>query len=260
MIQHFRLLFRHRELLLMWALREIKVRYKQSLLGGTWAVLQPLSLMIVFSVIFTNFVKIPTDGVPYPVFSYSALLPWTFFATSISFAVPALTQNMNLVTKIYFPREILPAAAVAGAFVDFLVASVVFAAILILYRVPLGAPLLLMPLLLAIQILLTLGIVMFASALNVFFRDVRFVIPLALQLWMYATPIIYPVSLVPERFRPLYMLNPMAGLVEAYRATALQGALPNWDYVGTAAAVSAMTFLLGYLFFKRVEGQFADII
>ena len=260
MLDHIRVLYRHRELLLVWTAREIRVRYKQSLFGGAWAVLQPLSLMLVFSVIFTNFVKIPTDGVPYPIFSYSALLPWTFFATSISFAVPALTQNMNLVTKIYFPKEILPVAAVAAAFVDFLVASLVFVAMLLFYRIPFGGPLLLVPLLVAIQVVLTLGIVLFASAVNVFYRDVRFVVPLGLQLWMYATPIIYPASLVPERFRGLYMLNPMADLMEAYRATTLQGALPNWGYVGMATILSIAVFVLGYVYFKRVEGRFADII
>ncbi len=260
MVNHIRVLFRYRELLLIWIVREIKVRYKQSLLGGAWAMLQPLSLMVVFSVIFTNFVKMPTDGMPYPVFSYSALLPWTFFATAVSFGVPALTQNMNLVTKIYFPREILPAAAVAAAFVDFLVASVVFVAMLLFYRMPLGAPLLLLPLLVAIQVLLTLGIVLFASAVNVFYRDVRFIVPLGLQLWMYATPIIYPVSVVPERLRGIYMLNPMAVLMEAYRATTLRAALPDLGYVGSACITSILVFALGYLYFKRVEGRFADII
>ena len=260
MLQHIRRLYQYRELLLIWIAREVKVRYKQSLLGGAWAMLQPLSLMVVFSVIFTNFVKIPSDGVPYPVFSYSALLPWTFFATSVSFAVTALTQNMNLVTKIYFPREILPAAAVAAAFVDFLVASIVFVAMLLFYRMPLGAPLLLVPLLVAIQVLLTLGIVLFASAVNVFYRDVRFVVPLGLQIWMYATPIIYPVSVIPERLRGLYMLNPMADLMEAYRATTLRGALPDLGYLGNAAILSILVFVLGYLYFKRVEGRFADII
>ena len=253
-------LYWHRELLLAWSQREIKVRYKQSLLGGAWAILQPLSLMIVFSVIFTHFVKMPSDGIPYPVFSYSALLPWTFFATAISFAVPSLTQNMNLVAKTYFPREILPTAAVLAAFVDFAVASVVFVGLFLFYHMPLTAALLLLPLLLAIQLMLTLGVVLFASAINVFYRDVRFVVPLALQLWMYATPVIYPASLVPERFRAVYMLNPMAGLVEAYRAVALRAEPPDWSSVATAAAISTLSLLAGYLYFKRAEPRFADVI
>ncbi len=260
MIDHFRELCRHHDLLQVWTLREIKVRYKQSLLGGAWAILQPLALMVVFSVIFTMFIQIPTDGVPYPVFSYAALLPWTFFATSITFAVGTLTQNMNLVSKIYFPREILPVASVGAAFVDFLVASVVFVVMLLYYRIPLGVPMMLVPVLLSIQILLILGIVLFTSAVNVFYRDVRFVVPLGLQLWMYASPIIYPASLVPVQFRGFYMLNPMAALLDAYRATVLFGRYPDWSSVLAAAVVSAAVFVLGYLYFKRVERRFADII
>ncbi len=260
MIEHLKTLYAYRELLWVWTFRDIKVRYKQSVLGGAWAILQPLSLMLIFSVIFTYFVKVPTEGIPYPIFSYSALLPWTFLATSISLAVPSLVQNMNLVTKIYFPREILPISVVAASFVDFLVASVVFVCMMLFYRVPFSITLLLMPVLVVMQTLLTVGVVLFASAVNVFYRDVRFVVPLAIQLWMYATPIIYPVTLIPERFRGLYMLNPMAGLIECYRAVALRATWPNWTYLGIVAGVSVGVFMLGYLYFKHVEWQFADLI
>jgi lipopolysaccharide transport system permease protein len=260
MLLHLKTLYAYRELLWTWTRRDILVRYKQSLLGAAWAILQPLSIMAVFSLIFTYIVKIPTDGAPYPVFSYTALLPWTFFATAISFAVPSLVNNMTLVTKVYLPREIFPLAAVSASFVDFLVASVVFVGMMLVYRLPLRITFLALPLLLAIQILLTLGVVLFAAAVNVYYRDVRFIVPLGLQLWMYATPIIYPVSLVPERFRPFYMLNPMAGLIEAYRAVTLRSAWPDWSSLGLAAAVSALAFVLGYVYFKRVEWQFADII
>lgn len=260
MIGDLKTLHEYRELLWMWTIRDIKVRYKQSLLGAAWAILQPLSLMLIFSVIFTYFVKIPTEGIPYPIFSYSALLPWTFFANSIIFAVPSLVNNMNLLTKIYFPREIFPISAVAASFVDLLVASVVFVGMMLFYRVPVNITLLLVPVLLAIQILLTLGVVLLASAVNVFYRDIRFVVPVGVQLLMYATPIIYPVTLVPERFRAFYMLNPMAGLIESYRAVALQGTWPNWGYLGIAAGVSGTVFVLGYLYFKQVEWQFADVI
>lgn len=253
-------LYRHRELLFVWTLREIRVRYKQSLFGAAWAVLQPLSLMVVFSVIFTYFVKIPTSNVPYPVFSYSALLPWTFFVASIGLAASSLTQNMNLVTKIYFPREILPVGVVAAAFTDFLVGAAVFVGMLCVYRVPVGLTILLVPVLLIIQVMLTLGLALFTSAINVFYRDIRFIVPLGLQLWMYATPIIYPASVVPERFRTIYMLNPMAGLVESYRAVALRGELPQPSVLGPAAIISASVLVLGYLYFKRVEWQFADVI
>ena len=214
-MQALRTLYQYRGLLWMWTFREVKVRYKQSLLGGAWAVLQPLSLMLIFTAIFGYFVKVPTDGVPYPIFSYSALLPWTFLATSISFAVPSMLNNMNLVTKIYFPREILPMASIGAAFLDYAIAFVLFVILMLAYQIPLRATLLLLPLLLVIQIILTLGISLIASAVIVFYRDVRFVVPLALQLWMYLSPVIYPVSSVPENWQALYMLNPMATLIDS---------------------------------------------
>jgi lipopolysaccharide transport system permease protein len=258
--QWFVELYRYRDLLWMWTLRDIKVRYKQSLLGAAWAVLQPLSLMLIFSIIFSYFVRVPTEGVPYPVFSYSALLPWTFFAASVSFAVPSLVLNMNLVTKIYFPREILPMSAVGASLVDFLVAWLVFIAMMLFYRIPLSVTLVLVPLLVVIQIVFTLGLVLLSSALNVFYRDIRFVVPVLVQLWMYLTPIIYPVSLVPENLRGLYMLNPMAGLIEAFRAVTLRGVWPQWEYLGLSTVVALVVFLAGYSYFKHVEWQFADLI
>ncbi len=260
MIANLRVLYQYRTLLWMWMKRDIKVRYKQTILGGAWAILQPLSLMVIFSVVFSYFVKIPTEGIPYPIFSYSALLPWTFFANSIAFAVPSLINNMNLVTKIYFPREIFPIAAIGASFVDFLVASIVFVGMLVFYGVPLHWTLFWVPLLLMVQIMLTLGVTLLASAVNVFYRDIRFVVPLAIQLWMYATPIIYPVTLVPERLRPFYMLNPMASIVDSYRRVILQGQAPAWGYLGIGTLVALITLITGYLYFKRSEGVFADII
>lgn len=260
MVNYLKALYHCRELLWVWTWRDIKVRYKQSLLGVAWAILQPLSLMVIFSVIFTRFISLPTDGIPYPIFSYSALLPWTFFASSISFAVPSLIKNMNLITKTYFPREIFPISAVAASFVDFLVASVVFIGMMIFYRVPLSPHILLIVIILPIQILLTLGIVLFASAVSVFYRDVRFVVPLGIQLWMYATPIVYPVSSVPEQLRPYYMLNPMAVVIHSYRQVILASEWPAWSYLGIAAAVALTVFVAGYLYFKRAESTFADLI
>lgn len=250
----------YRDLLVEWTMRDIRVRYKQSLLGVAWAVLQPLSLMLIYTVVFSLFVRIPSDGIPYPVFSYAALLPWTFFASAITFGIPSLTNNMNLVTKIYFPREIFPLASIGASFADFLVASILFVFMLIFYQAPVNLTLLWLPVLLFIQILLTIGVVLFASAVNVFYRDVRFVIPLATQLWLYATPVIYPVSLVPEQWRTLYMLNPMAGIIDGYRAVLLQGQSPNLFYLAIAFVISLVLFLFGYLYFKRVEMTFADVI
>lgn len=253
-------LVRYRELLFSWVLRDIKVRYKQSVLGIAWAILQPLSATILFAVIFSRFVKVPTEGIPYPIFYYSALLPWTFLSASVSFGVPSLVNNMNLVTKIYFPREILPIASVVACFVDFLIASVVFIGMMIFYRVPVALSIVLVPLIVAIQIVLTLGIVLLSSALMVFYRDIRFVVPLGLQLWLYATPIIYPVSLVPERFHMLYMLNPMAGIIDSYRTVILSAKSPQVEYLLLAFAVSVVLFLGAYRYFKNAEMEFADII
>jgi len=260
MVSHWKELIRYRELLLVWVWRNIKVRYKQSLLGVAWAIIQPLSATILFAIVFSRFVRVPTQGIPYPIFYYSALLPWTFFASSITTGVPSLVVNMHLVTKIYFPREILPIAYVLASFVDFLVASVIFVGMMLFYRVPLAASMVLVPVLLLVQIILTLGVVLLASALNVFYRDINFIVPLGMQIWMYLTPIIYPLELVPERFQGLYMLNPMAGLIESYRRIVLTGQWPEPAHVASAVMVSLVIFLLAYWYFKRAEVVFADII
>ena len=260
MIAYLKELFLYRELLWRWVVRNVKVRYKQSLLGIAWAILQPLSATIIFAVVFSRFVRVPTDGIPYPIFYYSALLPWTFSSSSITFGVSCLVNNMGLVTKIYFPREILPIAAVIASFVDFLIAAVIYVGMMIFYQVPVGPSWVWVPVLILIQIALTLGVVLFASALNVFYRDIRFVVPLGMQLWMYLTPIIYPLSMVPERFRALYMLNPMAGLIDSYRRIILQAQWPDSTNLLVAAVISVGIFFLAYLYFKRAEAAFADII
>jgi len=260
MISHLKLLYAYRELLWTWTLREIKVRYKQSALGAAWAILQPLSLTLIFTIVFSLFAQVPTDGIPYPIFAYTALLPWTLFTTSISFAVPSLVNNMHLVTKIYFPKEILPMATIGAALFDFLVATVLFVGMMMFYKVPLNSALLWGPLLLAIQIALIVGVSLLGAAVNVFYRDIRFVVPLALQLWMYASPVIYPVSLVPERFRFFYMLNPMAGLINSYRRIVLEGEPPVGIELILAGGLSLLLCILGYLYFKRTEPEFADIM
>lgn len=249
-----------RELLYTWTLRDFKVRYSQSVLGAAWAILQPLSLMLIFSVVFSLFLKVPTDGIPYPVFAYTALLPWTFFANSLSLAIPSLVTNMNLVGKIYFPREILPLSAILVSFIDFLIASSIFVLMLIYYRIPVGPTILFVPLVLLIQIILTFGISLLASATMVFYRDVRFVIPLAIQIWMYLSPIIYPVAVVPERFRALYFLNPMAVLIDTYRRVILFNQMPDWPYLGLTTILSSLLIIITYQYFKRAEREFADLI
>lgn len=257
--QNFQELYRFRGLLWVWSLREIRVRYKQSVLGGMWAILQPFSTMIIFTLVFGIIIKVPTNGIPYPVFFYSALLPWTFFSASIASAIPSLTANLNLVTKIYFPREILPISSIVAAFIDFLIAALLYVILLIVYQVPVRATILWIPILLLMQTLLTLGVSFLGSALIVAYRDIRFVVPLALQLWMYLSPVAYPLSSVPEQYQFLYMLNPMAGIIESYR-TILIGETPQWYYLALEAAIIIPIFVFGYFYFKRKEAFFADII
>jgi lipopolysaccharide transport system permease protein len=253
-------LYRYRELLWRWTLRGISVRYKQSFLGAAWAILQPLAMMVLFTLVFSFLARVPTDEVPYPLFSYVALLPWTFLQSSVSFGVPVLVSNLNLVTKIYFPREILPIGAVGASFFDFLVASTIFLPMLLFYRIQLSWTIVWVPVLVTLQIILTLGVTLLGSAINVLYRDVRFIVPLTLQLWLFATPVIYPVSLVPERLRPYYMLNPMAGIIDSYRRVVLHGQPPVWGYLAVSGATALALFVIGYVTFRRLEASFADII
>lgn len=258
---HARELWRHRELLWLLTQREIKVRYKQSALGVAWAVLQPFSLMVVFTVFFSWFARMQSDGIPYPLFSYAALLPWTFFSTSLSFAIPSLIANSHIITKIYFPREVIPLASVLAAFLDFLIASAVFVALLAFYRVPPSWNLLYVAPIVAIQILFTVGVSLLLSAFTVLYRDVRHTLPLVIQIWMFVTPILYPASVVPERWRGWYFsLNPMAAIIDGYRRAVIQGGTPQLNYLLLAAAVSCMLVLAGYKYFKHLEREFADIV
>jgi lipopolysaccharide transport system permease protein len=253
-------LLKYRDLLWLWTLREVQVRYKQSLLGVGWAVLQPLALTVVFTIVFSQLVRVDTGDVPYPIFSYAALVPWTFFATSLSFGTASLVNNMNLVTKIYFPREILPLASVGAAFVDFVISAVILGGMMMVYRVIPGWTSLWVVPLLILQIALTAAVVLLGSAFLVFFRDVRFVVPLLTQIWMYATPIIYPVSLVPEQYRTLYFLNPMASVIDGYRSVLLRNEPPRVEALALGAVVTVVLLIGGYLFFKRAEPVFADLI
>jgi lipopolysaccharide transport system permease protein len=259
-VSHLGALKRHRDLLWLWTAREVRVRYKQSLLGVAWAVLQPLALTTVFTFVFSRLVRVDTGGVPYPIFAYAALVPWNFFTTSLSFGIPSLVNNMNLVTKIYFPREVLPLASIGAAFVDFLAASVVFVGMLVIYRAWPGVHALWVIPLLGIQVVFTIGVTLLGSAVIVFFRDMRFVVPLITQVWMYATPIIYPAELVPEHLQPLYFLNPMAGIIDGYRRALIMGEAPQMSSLLVGTVVSFVLLVLSYASFKRVEPVFADLI
>ncbi len=259
-MSRFAILLQYRDLLWLWTLRELQVRYKQSLLGAVWAIAQPLSLTLVFTLVFSRLVRVDTGGIPYPIFAYAALVPWTFLSTSLSFGIPSLVNNMNLVTKIYFPREILPLASVGAALIDFFISAVILFGMMVVYGIwPGWLSLWVLPLL-AVQIALMVAVVMSGSAVLVFFRDVRFVVPLFTQIWMYATPVIYPAALVPERYRSLYYLNPMASIVDGFRRVLLTGEAPQLDALAISAVVSVVLLVIGYMFFKWVEPLFADLI
>jgi lipopolysaccharide transport system permease protein len=260
MSNYIKVLYNYRDLLVMWTVREVKIRYKQSLLGAGWAIVQPLALTLIFTLVFSYFVRVPTDGAPYPIFAYSALVPWTLLATAIAFAAPSLVNNIQLLSKIYFPREVLPLASIGAALFDFLIAIAVFVVMMLLYGISMTTAWYWLPVLVLVQLALITGVALLLAGVNVFYRDVRFVVPLALQLWMYASPIIYPLSSVPEWLRPAYMLNPMAGIINSYRRVMLQGEPPVPEELLTASLLSALMLVIGYVYFKRVEPEFADVM
>jgi lipopolysaccharide transport system permease protein len=248
------------DLLFAWTGRTIRGRYQQSALGWLWAIVQPAATVTIFTVIFTRIVRVDTGEIPYVIFSYVAVVPWTLLATSLADMTSSLVGNMSLVTKIYFPREALPLAAMLARLMDFGVAASLVIVLMLVFRVSIFPPgWLFLPLILIIQLALIAGIGLAAAAANVFYRDVQSLLVLVVQLWFYASPIIYPVSMVPERFQRLYFLNPMAGILESYRAVLLYGELPGM-YLIQAALVSMLLLLGGYLFFKKVEFLFADIV
>lgn len=253
-------LWNYRELLWVLTLRGLQIRYKQSILGMIWAVLQPLAMMLTFTLVFSALLKVPSEGVPYPIFSYSALLFWTFFSNSLNNAIPSLEANAALIKKIYFPREFFPISSILAAVFDLLIAAVIFLGMMFYYHVSFTLNILYVIPLLIIQTFFTMGVAFIFSALNAYYRDVKFALPLIIQLWLYATPIIYPLSLVPERFRLYYMLNPMTGIIESYRNVLVKGIAPDGLYVGVAAAGAVLLFVLGYLYFKRIEMTFADVL
>lgn len=260
MVANLSELISFRELLVKWVVRDIKIRYKQSLLGIAWAILQPLALTLIFSMIFSRIVRVPTDGVPYPLFYFSAILPWVMFSSSLGFAAPSLVNNLSLVTKVYFPREIIPLSSIIASFVDFCFAGLVFAGMMLYYQAPVNSTILFLPILIILQIMLALGMGLVLSALNVSYRDIRFIVPVALQLWLYLTPVIYPVSMVPEGYLSLYMLNPMAGIIDGYRQILLFNTLPDMTTLLPAVVISLIMLVTAYAYFKWAEAEFADVI
>jgi lipopolysaccharide transport system permease protein len=259
-------LWRYRELLFFLTWRDVKVRYKQTLLGAAWAILQPVMMMIVFTVFFGRMAKVPTGNLPYPLFVFAGLLPWTFFATAIANAGNSVVGSERLITKIYFPRLAIPFAAIGAAVVDFCMAVIVLVIIMVYYAmkgtpIHIGPGLLLVPVIFALIILAATGVGTLLAALNVAYRDFRYVLPFLVQLWLFATPTVYmqPTAESSARMQIALAINPLAGLIASFRAAAFGGAIA-WNHLALSAASVAVLFLIGCLYFRKVEDNFADII
>jgi lipopolysaccharide transport system permease protein len=259
LVRHLRALPRYADLLYVLTAHRIRVRYKQSALGLAWAVVQPLLLMLIFTMVYALIAsRVSSGGLPYPVFVYAAILPWTFFATSVGNATGSLVGHANLVTKVWFPRELLPVSYVTAAVFDLAVASLLLFGLMAWHGVEAAAVAwLAVPIVLLIA-LLALAVGLLAAAVQVRFRDIGLAVPLLLQVWMFLSPVIYPVEQVPARFRGLYSLNPMAGLIDAFRRVTVQGLPPDWGLLATSAGLVAIALPSAYLFFKWVEATLAD--
>lgn len=252
-------IWQYRDLLYILTMRDIKVRYKQTVLGALWAIIQPLFAMLIFTLFFGRLAGMPSDGIPYPLFAYAALLPWTFFANAVTGSGNSLVGNANLITKIYFPRMIIPIASVASGLLDFFIAFGLLVFLMFYYAVGLSINILMLPVLVVLTSFLAIGIGMWVSALTVKFRDIRYALPFLIQLGMFATPIIYPSSLVPEKWRWLLSLNPLTGQIEAYRS-AFFGRPFDWVSLGISAVLTTAILFYAAYTFRRMEKSFADLI
>jgi lipopolysaccharide transport system permease protein len=248
------------ELLMNLTRREVRGRYSQSLFGIGWAIAQPLATMAVFTIVFSRVARMPSDGVPYPIFAYAALVPWFFFSNSVASGTLSLITYRNIVTKTYFPREIVPLAQICSRFIDFFAAASLYAVLMAYYRVTLGPWALLAPAFFLLLIVFTVGFTMLTSALNVFYRDVNPVVQIALQLWLYLTPVAYPLSAVSPKFRPLFVLNPLSAIVEGFRSSIVFGHAPDWPLVAVSCAMTLSMFTAAFVGFKRMDKYFADVI
>lgn len=257
---HLRELAGYRDLLRTLTAHRISVRYKQTSLGILWALLQPLLMMVVFTAVFSVLAQMPSDGVPYALFAYAGLLPWTFFSTAVGNATNSLVAHTQLITRVYFPREILPLTYVVAGLFDLLIGFVVFLGLAGWYRAPLTAHAWLLVPLVALLAAWILAVSLVLAALQVRFRDIGVALPILLQLWMFASPVIYPLRLVPAGWREWYLLNPMAGIVSSVRDILVHGTLPQAEPLRAAVAVTAVALPLAYLFFKRAEATMADVI
>ncbi|HLB10649.1 MAG TPA: ABC transporter permease [Gemmatimonadaceae bacterium] len=253
-------LWANRELLLFLVWRDIKVQYAQTVLGAAWAVVQPLLTMLIFTLVFGRLAKIPSDGVPYSVFTLAALIPWMYFSSAFSAASASLVNSSNLITKVYFPRLIIPIVSILSGLVNFAVSCVVLAIMMIWYHLtPSWMAIPMIPALLLLMILTATGVGCWLAAVYIQYRDVRQIVPFIVQIWMYISPVVYPLSLVPARYRTLYSLNPMAGVIQTFRAVLLRTGDIPWGTLGVSTIVGLVLFLSGTMYFRRTEHLFADV-
>jgi lipopolysaccharide transport system permease protein len=253
-------IWKYRELFYFLTKRDIKVRYKQTVLGGLWAIIQPLFTMIIFTLFFGKLAKVPSDGIPYPIFVYAGLLPWTYFSNALTASGNSLVGSSNLITKVYFPRLIIPASASLAGLVDFLIALSILGVMMMYYQFLPGISVLLFPVLIGLTFLCAVGVGLWLSALNVQYRDIRYAIPFAIQLWMFVSPVIYPVSMVSEKYRWLLALNPMGGVITAFRASLLGHQPIDWSLLIISAVIIVFVFFSGMFYFRKMEKTFADVI
>ena len=252
--------WKYRELLYFLTKRDIKVKYKQTVLGGLWAIIQPVFTMVVFTLFFGRLAKMPSDGIPYPIFVYAGLLPWTYFANALSVSGSSLVGSANIITKVYFPRLIVPTSASLGGLLDFFIAMLVLVALMVYYHFIPGIGVLLFPLLVGLTFLCALGVGLWLSALNVKYRDIRYVIPFLIQLWMFVSPVIYPVSMVKKKYQWLLALNPMGGVIKAYRAAILGHSPVDWTLLVISTGIILMLLISGLFYFRSTERYFADVV
>jgi lipopolysaccharide transport system permease protein len=249
-----------RELLYFFVWRDIKIRYKQTAIGAAWAVIQPFMTMVVFSLFFGALARMPSHGLPYPVFYYSALLPWMYFSGALQNATNVVVEQQHVITKVYFPRLVLPLSAVVSGLVDFSIGFAVFLGMMVYYRITPGPAILLVPCFLLLAVLTALGVGLWLSALNAIYRDVRYAVPFFVQFWLFASPIAYPSSLIPERWRWAYGLNPMAGVIEGFRWALTGHGQPPSSLMAVSAAMVLILVAGGAAYFQKMEGTIADVV
>jgi lipopolysaccharide transport system permease protein len=253
-------LWEYRELLYFLVWRDLKVRYKQTIIGVGWVVIQPLVTMVIFTLIFGHFARIPSDGLPYPIFAYCALLPWNYFAMALNRCIVSVVGEAHLISKVYFPRLILPLAGTVSGIVDFSISFLLLGGMMAWYRITVTWRILAVPPFLLFALFTAFAVGLWLSALNVRYRDVGYTVPFLIQIWMFLSPVVYPVSMIPERYRLLYSLNPMVGVIEGFRWALLGKASPDFSVMAVSAVVVAMLLAGGLVFFKNMERTFADIV